>query len=71
VLDLGCGVGRVAREMEPTSSGSTPSRVGGDGRQARQYVGPGSRIQFHVNDGFTIPDIGADPWTRLALHDHA
>lgn len=59
VLDLGCGVGRVAREMEPHVERIHAVDVSEEMvRQAREYVGPGSRIQFHVNDGFTVPHIG-------------
>jgi FkbM family methyltransferase len=59
VLDLGCGVGRVAREMEPHVARLHAVDVSEEMiRQARDYVGPGSRIQFHVNDGCTIPHIG-------------
>ena len=59
VLDLGCGVGRVAREMESHVERIHAVDVSEEMvRQAREYVGPGSRIQFHVNDGLTIPHIG-------------
>jgi ubiquinone/menaquinone biosynthesis C-methylase UbiE len=55
VLDLGCGVGRVARELEPHVKQIHAVDVSEEMiRQARDYVGPGSRIQFHVNDGSTL-----------------
>jgi SAM-dependent methyltransferase len=55
VLDLGCGVGRVAREMEPHVKQIHAVDVSQEMiRQARDYVGPASRIQFQVNDGFTL-----------------
>ena len=55
VLDLGCGVGRVARELEPHVGEVHAVDVSEEMiRQAREYVGPGSRIRFQVNDGFTL-----------------
>jgi len=58
VLDLGCGVGRVARELEAYVAEIHAVDVSAEMiRQAREYVGPGSRIRFHVNDGFTLPQL--------------
>jgi ubiquinone/menaquinone biosynthesis C-methylase UbiE len=59
VLDLGCGVGRVARELEPHVKEVHAVDVSEEMvRQAREYVGPASRIRFHVNDGFSLPHLG-------------
>jgi ubiquinone/menaquinone biosynthesis C-methylase UbiE len=58
VLDLGCGVGRVARELEPHVREIHAVDVSDEMlRQARAYVGPSSRIRFEVNDGFTLPQL--------------
>lgn len=59
VLDLGCGIGRVARELAPHvgelhAVDVSDEMIG----QAREYVGPDSRIHFHVNDGHTLTVLG-------------
>ena len=55
VLDLGCGIGRIARELQPLVREIHAVDVSEEMiRQARDYVGPGSRIHFHVNDGSSL-----------------
>jgi ubiquinone/menaquinone biosynthesis C-methylase UbiE len=73
VLDLGCGVGRVARELEPHVREIDAVDVSEEMIcQAREYVGPSSRIRFHVNDGFTLPQLSDDSidfaFSLLTMH---
>jgi ubiquinone/menaquinone biosynthesis C-methylase UbiE len=58
VLDLGCGIGRVSRELQHHVREIHAVDVSEEMiRQARAYVGPTSKIHFHINDGSSLPNL--------------
>jgi len=73
VLDLGCGIGRVARELAPHVGELHAVDVSEEMiAQARAYVGPGARIRFHVNDGRSLGALGDETvdlaFSLLTMH---